>query len=64
MVINQFMENLFLCITDGYYSIFFWKTLFDTANIFDIDNLCGPQSTYSTKEIQKKKKKKNLPNNY
>jgi hypothetical protein len=53
MVLNQLMENLFLCITDGYYTIFLENPIWHLKCFFDIDNLCGPQSTYLTKEIPK-----------
>jgi hypothetical protein len=48
-----FLENLFLCITDGYYTIFLENPNWHLKCFFDIDNLCGPQSTYLTKEIPK-----------
>jgi len=75
MVLNQLMENLFflfLCIIDGYYTIFLENPNSHLKCYLDIDNLCGPQSTYLTKEIPKIIIiiiiiiifKKNLPNNY
>jgi hypothetical protein len=53
------MENLFLCITDGYYTIFLGKPcLFDTSNVFDIDNLCLVHKAPTQQKKFKKKKKK------